>query len=33
MISYDTDVSAFFEDSWKVEIEVTLNLGLRYDIS
>ena len=29
---FDNDVSAFFEDSWKVNSKLTLNLGLRYDI-
>ncbi len=29
---YDNDVAAFVEDSWKVKPNLTLNLGLRYDI-
>src|SRR5438874_6497739 len=29
---YDNDVAGFVEDSWKVKPNLTLNLGLRYDI-
>jgi hypothetical protein len=29
---YDTDVAGFFEDSWKVRKNLTLNLGVRYDL-
>jgi len=29
---YDNDVDAFFEDTWKVRPNLTLNLGVRYDI-
>ncbi len=29
---YDNDVDAFFEDTWKVKPNLTLNLGVRYDI-
>ncbi len=29
---YDNDVAGFVEDSWKVKPNVTLNLGVRYDI-
>jgi hypothetical protein len=29
---YDNDVAAFVEDSWKVKPNLTLNLGVRYDI-
>jgi outer membrane receptor protein involved in Fe transport len=29
---YNNDFSAFFEDSWKVNPRLTLNLGLRYDL-
>ncbi len=28
---YDTDVAGFFEDSWKVLPNLTLNLGVRYE--
>jgi hypothetical protein len=30
---YNNDYAAFFEDSWKVTSHLTLNLGLRYDVS
>jgi outer membrane receptor protein involved in Fe transport len=30
---YNTDFAGFFEDSWKATSKLTLNLGLRYDIS
>jgi len=29
---YDTDVSGFFEDSWKARRNLTLNLGMRYEV-
>jgi hypothetical protein len=29
---YNNDVSAFFEDSWKANSKLTLNMGLRYDV-
>src|SRR5689334_6823292 len=29
---YDTDVSGFFEDSWKVKKGLTINMGLRYEV-
>jgi len=29
---YDNDFAAYIEDSWKVKSNITLNLGLRYDI-
>jgi hypothetical protein len=29
---YDNDYAGFFEDSWKARPNLTLNLGLRYDI-
>ncbi|MBZ5601246.1 MAG: TonB-dependent receptor [Acidobacteriia bacterium] len=29
---YDNDVDGFFEDSWKLKPNLTLNLGVRYDI-
>jgi outer membrane receptor protein involved in Fe transport len=29
---YDNDFAGFFEDSWKVRPNVTLNLGVRYEI-
>ena len=29
---YDTDVSGFFEDSWKARRNLTLNLGVRYEV-
>jgi len=29
---YDTDVSGFFEDSWKARRNLTFNLGLRYEV-
>jgi outer membrane receptor protein involved in Fe transport len=29
---YDTDFAGFFEDSWKVRPNLTLNLGVRYDL-
>jgi hypothetical protein len=29
---YDNDFDAFFEDTWKVRPNLTLNLGVRYDI-
>jgi hypothetical protein len=29
---YDNDVAGFVEDTWKVKPNVTLNLGVRYDI-
>jgi len=29
---YNNDVAAFFEDSWKVKKNLTLNLGVRYDV-
>jgi hypothetical protein len=30
---YNNDYAAFFEDSWKASSRLTLNLGLRYDVS
>ena len=30
---YNTDVAGFFEDSWKANSKLTVNMGLRYDIS
>ena len=30
---YNNDYAAFFEDSWKATSKLTLNLGLRYDVS
>jgi hypothetical protein len=30
---YDNDYAAFFEDSWKVNPHLTLNLGLRWDLT
>jgi hypothetical protein len=29
---YDTDFAGFFEDSWKARPNLTLNLGVRYDL-
>jgi hypothetical protein len=29
---YDTDFAGFFEDSWKARPNLTLNLGVRYDV-
>ena len=29
---YDTDFAGFFEDTWKVRSDLTLNLGVRYDL-
>src|SRR5882724_10921059 len=29
---YDTDFAGFFEDTWKVRSNLTLNLGVRYDL-
>src|SRR5207237_10051836 len=29
---YNTDFAGFFEDSWKVRKNLTLNLGVRYDL-
>lgn len=29
---YDDDVAAFFEDSWKIRPNLTLNLGARYEL-
>jgi Carboxypeptidase regulatory-like domain/TonB dependent receptor len=29
---YDNDVDGFFEDTWKVKPNLTLNLGVRYDL-
>ncbi len=29
---YDTDVAGFVEDSWKVKPNLTVNLGVRYDL-
>jgi hypothetical protein len=29
---YDNDVAAFFEDNWKARPNLTLNLGIRYDL-
>ena len=29
---YDTDVAGFFEDSWKARRNLTLNLGVRYEV-
>ena len=29
---YNTDVSGFFEDSWKARKGMTLNLGIRYEV-
>ena len=29
---YNTDVSGFFEDSWKARRNLTLNLGVRYEV-
>jgi Carboxypeptidase regulatory-like domain/TonB dependent receptor len=30
---YNNDYAAFFEDSWKANSKLTLNMGLRYDVS
>ena len=30
---YDNDYAAFFEDTWKANSKLTLNLGLRYDVT
>jgi hypothetical protein len=30
---YNNDYAAFFEDSWKANTRLTLNMGLRYDVS
>jgi hypothetical protein len=30
---YNTDFAGFFEDSWKANSKLTLNMGLRYDVS
>jgi len=30
---YNNDYAAFFEDSWKASSKLTLNIGLRYDVS
>jgi hypothetical protein len=30
---YNNDYAAFFEDSWKASSKLTLNMGLRYDVS
>ena len=30
---YNNDIAGFFEDSWKANSKLTLNMGLRYDLS
>jgi hypothetical protein len=30
---YNNDYAAFFEDSWKASSKLTINMGLRYDVS
>ncbi|HUI56680.1 MAG TPA: TonB-dependent receptor [Bryobacteraceae bacterium] len=30
---YNNDYAAFFEDSWKANAKLTVNMGLRYDVS